>query len=581
MTPRAHPVPLAIWMVFIGLSACVPTPTASPSPAITSTITQAPATPTTGPGALLRITLTGAVVSDLIDSEWRLVEAPGVTLPEPNPATLEILSDRIAGYDGCNWYRGDYASTGDRLVWSGLVVTVRGCEPEWMSLEEIFLERVREAVAWRVSGDRLELRNASGALRLAFARREPAPVTGADLSGLWAWAESSLAPARPWIAFEGTQFTGHTGCRGFAGEYTTKGDRLTFSTYAMISDDCTSAGLSLELERPVMEALEAVAYFSRDGDRLVLETTTLTRSVWVRVEALSLTPAVETPPPVVTGTPPRPTAPTATGVQPGPTSTVVSPGPTPGAGPVITPTITAFTVAPTIAERGEALTLAWASTDGLTATLQHRGPNSWWGTVITGTFPVSGTTVISNTLKDEGRTGFILTVYGQGGGWAQQEVIVTFPCLYTFFFTDRDLGACPLSPARDSTIVMQRFERGWMIWFPHDTGGTVTVLYDGGRIATLADSWTEDQPANDPTLTPPPDLLQPVRGFGLVWRTQPGVRDGLGWAVVPEGPYTTQIQSRSTGGDWKGIDYYFRIWDGRIVHVTGRTMPGQWAFIEP
>ncbi|HRE28638.1 MAG TPA: META domain-containing protein, partial [Anaerolineales bacterium] len=93
-------------------------------------------------------------------------EAPGVTLPEPNPATLEILSDRIAGYDGCNWYRGDYASTGDRLVWSGLVVTVRGCEPEWMSLEEIFLERVREAVAWRVSGDQLELRNASGALRL-------------------------------------------------------------------------------------------------------------------------------------------------------------------------------------------------------------------------------------------------------------------------------------------------------------------------------------------------------------------------------------------------------------------------------
>lgn len=248
---------------------------------------------------------------------------------------------------------------------------------------------------------------------------------------------------------------------------------------------------------------------------------------------------------------------------------------------VVTPTIKSFTVSPTTAQRGQTLTLDWITTDALSVTVQHRDPNSWWGTEIPGNYPLSGNVVITDTAKDEGVTAFILTAYGAGGGWAQQEVTVKFPCLNAYFFTTQELSQCPLGPARTNRIVLQPFEHGWMVWIGYDTGGTVTVLYDGGRIATYSDTWTEAQPANDPTLTPPAYLLQPVRGFGLVWRTQPGVREGLGWATLAEGPYETQIQNRSTGGDWKAINYYFRLWDGRIVHVTGRTMPGQWEYISP
>ncbi|MBL8096138.1 MAG: META domain-containing protein [Anaerolineales bacterium] len=562
----------------VSLSACL----SAPIPA-TQVPTQTAGLPTaTAPleGQALRIGLTGAAIRDLVDTEWRLADLPGAELPAPNPTTLEIQSDRIGGYAGCNWYGSAYLPTTAGLTWAQPAITTRACAPAWMALEATFFERLSRVTHWRREGNRLEWRDLTGAVVVAFDQRIPADVSADDLIGRWVWVDAGLGPSPAWIAFDGARFTGNTGCRNFEGDYRVAGDHLFLGAWGMSSAACTVPEADLGVEAPIIAALDSVTYFARDGDHLVLETTTLTRSVWVSAEATEGAPSTAVPATMsatmsatVTATPtPPPAAPTAAVVAPGPTSTPVE---------VITPTITSFTVSPVAAQRGEALTLAWASTGGLTATLQHRDPNSWWGVEIPGSFPLSGTVVISDTTRDEGVTAFILTVYGPGGGWAQQEVSVRFPCLNAYFFTNQELGSCPLGAARSSTIVMQRFERGWMVWFPHESGGTVTVLYDGGRIATYADVWTEGQPATDPTLTPPPDLYQPVRGFGLVWRTQPGVRDGLGWAVVPEGPYATQIQSRSTGGDWKAIDYYFRIWDGRIVRVTGRTMPGQWQFVTP
>jgi hypothetical protein len=54
-----------------------------------------------------------------------------------------------------------------------------------------------------------------------------------------------------------------------------------------------------------------------------------------------------------------------------------------------------------------------------------------------------------------------------------------------------------------------------------------------------------------------------VRGFGLVWRARPGVRDRLGWATVPETAYEGQTQ-----GD-PGTTYYLRARDGGVVELTG------------
>ena len=60
---------------------------------------------------------------------------------------------------------------------------------------------------------------------------------------------------------------------------------------------------------------------------------------------------------------------------------------------------------------------------------------------------------------------------------------------------------------------------------------------------------------------PPPGYYQPVRGFGLVWREQPNVRDRLGWALAPEAGFETAVQHTSYP---KYNHTYLRALDGNV-----------------
>jgi hypothetical protein len=94
----------------------------------------------------------------------------------------------------------------------------------------------------------------------------------------------------------------------------------------------------------------------------------------------------------------------------------------------------------------------------------------------------------------------------------------------------------------------------------------IYVLFDDGlqpAFRTFLDEWDEGQPESDPSIVPPAGLYQPVRGFGLVWREEPGVRDRLGWAVneelgirrpssIPRGTSTTSPNIKALdGGVWE------------------------------
>jgi len=102
------------------------------------------------------------------------------------------------------------------------------------------------------------------------------------------------------------------------------------------------------------------------------------------------------------------------------------------------------------------------------------------------------------------------------------------------------------------------------------------------RWDAFADEWQEGEPLDDPTITPPPGFYQPQRGFGLVWREQPLVRDRLGWAVAPEQGYETTVQHTSYA---RYNDIFVRASDGNVwrllpnssgwekVFVTGLAIP--------
>jgi hypothetical protein len=119
-----------------------------------------------------------------------------------------------------------------------------------------------------------------------------------------------------------------------------------------------------------------------------------------------------------------------------------------------------------------------------------------------------------------------------------------------------------------ASVIEQSFENGFMFWvgrsaeekcrtehsFTPGSGEVWVALFDEsgerGKWLIFVDDWDEQSdPASDPTLTPPADTAQPVRGFGKVWRERltDEQREDLGWATGIELPFATEYRYEGTG----------------------------------
>jgi hypothetical protein len=107
------------------------------------------------------------------------------------------------------------------------------------------------------------------------------------------------------------------------------------------------------------------------------------------------------------------------------------------------------------------------------------------------------------------------------------------------------LGWAKSQQASPINAAHQRFVRGAMVW----RGDTRTIYVIGrdGRWQAYADTFVEGEAESDPSLTPPDGLLQPVRGFGKLWRTHPEVQRQLGWALAKESGYGGYVQEFERG----------------------------------
>jgi hypothetical protein len=156
---------------------------------------------------------------------------------------------------------------------------------------------------------------------------------------------------------------------------------------------------------------------------------------------------------------------------------------------------------------------------------------------------------------------FALFVYGEGGLVVQDTVQIALRCPDAWFFSPIP-DICPAGPAIVSEGAEEHFERGTMVWVRAEDRIYV-LFYDGQqpRWSAYSDEWDEGESTADPGLEPPPGLRQPVRGFGLVWREEPSVRERLGWAVDEERGYETAVQ-RSSHARYPVL--YIRALDGGV-----------------
>lgn len=113
------------------------------------------------------------------------------------------------------------------------------------------------------------------------------------------------------------------------------------------------------------------------------------------------------------------------------------------------------------------------------------------------------------------------------------------PCKREFFFRPAP-PLCPIGDPQVSLAAEQPFEGGVMIWL--ESADSIYVFYKDQRWKRYDDLWNEEQINSDPTIVPPADRFQPIRGFGKVWRENQTVRDKLGWALGFELGFNTTTQ---------------------------------------
>ncbi len=96
----------------------------------------------------------------LAGSNWRLVETPGLDLPESVRTPELRFGDEpgyLAGTAGVNQLTGPYTMAGGQMSFGQLATTRMAGPPEAMEFESAYLESLRSVDAWRMRGEHLEL----------------------------------------------------------------------------------------------------------------------------------------------------------------------------------------------------------------------------------------------------------------------------------------------------------------------------------------------------------------------------------------------------------------------------------------
>ena len=227
------------------------------------------------------------------------------------------------------------------------------------------------------------------------------------------------------------------------------------------------------------------------------------------------------------------------------------------------PTIVYFRANVEEADPGDTIALEWETVEATHVTLyrippSQQLPQSGWDVDTTGSYTYE--------IPSHDRNSISFQLYASDTADRYVAASLTLPlrCPDTWFFSPPS-EVCPTAPIV-SPAAEQHFERGTMIWI--EEMNRIYVVYaddiHSPKWESFIDEWDESQPDRDPELTPPDGLFQPVRGFGLVWRQNPRVRDRLGWAIDQETGFETIVQHTTL---FKYNSTYIRALDGDVWYL--------------
>jgi hypothetical protein len=224
-------------------------------------------------------------------------------------------------------------------------------------------------------------------------------------------------------------------------------------------------------------------------------------------------------------------------MSPPSTLTLAPSTPVPATAILTAPSVLTVTVSPAEIDPGDSITLIWEAIGERVVIYPLNALGQL--TVPIYEVPISGGLVVTPSAGLRNQASYVL--YALQGSQSSEPAfaMVRIRCPDAWFFTDPP-DVCPASPAHPTAMQAQHFERGLMLWTAWDD--RIHILYsDGGapHWDVQPNQWFEGMPASDPAIVPPAGLYQPVRGFGVAWRTgyvSPSqvVRGRIGWATDEE-----------------------------------------------
>ncbi len=212
-----------------------------------------------------------------LEGEWVLQTLNGAPLLSGAAITALFEGGTISGYSGCNSYSGPYTVKGATFKPGEVAATLMACmEDGVMEQEQAYFEALSNAAKFRLTGDRLELLDKSGAAILVYARLDT------SLAGT-AWtltaiiegeaATSPLADTEITLEFDAEQVSGTAGCNRYFGPYTLEEGQLSFGALGLTRMYCEMPEGTMEQEASYTDILSAATVVERSANRLTLRTT--------------------------------------------------------------------------------------------------------------------------------------------------------------------------------------------------------------------------------------------------------------------------------------------------------------------
>ena len=229
-----------------------------------------------------------AAASPLASSTWVLASLNGQPPLPGSHLTLTFDQSEFSGFGGCNRFGGEYSIDGDRLEPGDMEQTLEGCvEPGVLDQERAYVEALHAGGQYRLYGDRLEILDQAGQVRLSFTRTAEGPPqdVAALLGNHWQLVSVNEVPPIEGsiitLAFEATgkkddgttvgRAFGSAGCRPYEADFEADGRRVWFPMLKMLSEVCASDQL-LHQEGEYTTMLGWLGRYRIDGDQLELQT---------------------------------------------------------------------------------------------------------------------------------------------------------------------------------------------------------------------------------------------------------------------------------------------------------------------